>query len=63
MHLARERSKGESGSEARPLSLPSSRLPGPLPPRGVGRLDSPLDPDLHYPNANPLKLTPSSGRA
>ncbi len=55
MHLARERSKGESGSEARPLSLPSSRLPGPLPPRGVGRLDSPLDPDLHIPHAIPLK--------
>lgn len=37
----------------RPLSLPSSKLAGPLPPRGVGRLDSPLDSDLLAP------ITPS----
>ena len=48
-HLARERSKGESRSALRPLSLPSSRLRDmlPLASRGVGPTDMLPLPCLH----------------
>ena len=47
VHLARERSKGESRSACLPLSLPSSRLCDRLASRGVGATDMLPLPCLH----------------
>ena len=47
VHLARERSKGESRSTCLPLSLPSSRLCDRLASRGVGATDMLPLPCLH----------------